>query len=362
MCIRDRAINICQSFCEAGGVAVNYMPVIGLLKEDGVVSGVLATDRETAANYEIRAKRVVNATGIFVNEVVKMDDPGKRDLVVPSQGIHLVTDPEFLNGKDALMIPKTPDGRVLFAIPWHNRVVIGTTDVEKDDIEIEPHPTEEEIDYILETAGRYFEDPPDRKDILSVFAGLRPLAAPAGEGKKTKEISRGHKLHRSGSGLLTITGGKWTIFREMGEDVVNDLEKSGGWKRTRSVTGKTKIHGFTENTDPYSLSGWYGSDETLLETIKNESGQNKKIISDKLGISRAQVLLAVRHEMARTVEDVLARRTRALQMDAAESIRMAPEVAGIMAAETGKEGEWVERQIREYKELAEGYLIGNPKP
>ena len=223
------AINLCQTILEQGGVALNYMKVSGLLKQDGKTEGVIAVDEETGSSYKLHAKAVVNATGIFVDDILKMDDPGARDVVVPSQGVHIVVERKFLNGLNALMIPKTPDGRVLFAIPWHEKVVIGTTDVEKHQKEIEPVPTETEIDYILETGGRYFEHPPTQADILSTFAGLRPLAAPESEEKKTKEISRGHKILVADSGLFTITGGKWTIYREMGEDVVNRIERERNW-------------------------------------------------------------------------------------------------------------------------------------
>ena len=375
------AVNLFQSICAHGGLALNYMQVSELVKEEGKVIGVVAVDRETDVSYTLKSKVVVNATGIFVNDILKMDSPGARDAVVPSQGVHLVVDSKFLNGRDALMIPKTPDGRVLFAIPWHNRVVIGTTDVEKEEAELEPHATEEEIDYILETAGRYYENPPKREDILSVFAGLRPLAAPASEGKKTKEISRGHKILTSKSGLFTLTGGKWTIYREMGEDVIDKVEAMSGWPKTESVTKHTKIHGFMDQHDEHAIEGavegaveatveatvevafesgsldWYGSDEVVLRKMVDESPEMGKFISEKLRIIAAQLILAVREEMARSIEDFLARRVRALQLDAAESIRMAPEVARLMAKEMGKDGDWVEKQLEAYVELSKGYIV-----
>ena len=351
------AINLCQSLCEQGGTALNYMKVTELLKEGGKVTGVVASELETNKSYRLLSKIVINATGVFVNDIVKLDNPDAGDLVVPSQGIHLVVDSKFLNGINSLMIPKTPDGRVLFAVPWHNKVVIGTTDVEKEKAEAEPRATDEEIDYILETAGRYFEDPPKREDILSVFAGLRPLAAPGSKNNKTKEISRGHKILNSDSGLVSLTGGKWTTYRKIGEDVINRIEKTSGWPGTNCVTKHLRIHGYiTEEVDDPALH-WYGSDIVHIQQIVDESPDFEQYISEKLHIKAVQVILAVRNEMARTVEDVLARRTRAIQLDAAESIRMAPAVAKLMARELGKDQAWQESQSEQFTSLAHGYLL-----
>lgn len=351
------AVNLCQTFCEQGGTAVNYMKVTGLLKENGKVAGAEAADQETGKTFRLKSKTVINATGVFVNDIVKLDNQDAGDLVVPSQGIHLVVDRNFLDGEHSLMIPKTPDGRVLFAVPWHNKVVIGTTDIQKEKAEPEPRATEEEIDYILETAGRYFSDPPQRKHILSVFAGLRPLAAPQSKGKKTKEISRGHKISTSGSGLVNLTGGKWTTYRKIGEDVIDHIEKTFRWERSRSMTKNLRIHGYTSPIDEDPAIGWYGSDRGVIMEIMNESPGFRQLISNKLEISAAQVILAIRHEMARTVEDVLARRTRALQLDAEESIRLAPAVADLMAKEMGKDESWKKLQREQYIALAEGYLV-----
>ena len=336
------AIDICNTFHDQGGFPVNYMDVHTLLKEDGKISGVIAMDNETGKNYTLLSKYVINATGVYANDILRLDNPDARDAVVPSQGIHLVTDHKFLNGIDALMIPKTPDGRVLFAIPWYDKVLIGTTDVKKEVAESEPHATEEEVEYILETAGRYFENPPHPEDILSVFAGLRPLAAPSSEGKKTKEISRGHRILVSESGLLSLTGGKWTTYRKMGEDVINRMEKISGIPKTRSITRNLKI------ASPH---------HDLIRSIIEETPETEKYISENLQISAAQIILAVRYEMARSLEDVLARRTRALQLDALECIRIAASTAEIMSAEMGLDRNWQDRQIEEFTKLAKGYLL-----
>jgi glycerol-3-phosphate dehydrogenase len=344
------AVNLVQSVLDQGGSALNYMEVTALLKEGEKVCGVEAVDRESGKKLRIRARAVINATGVFVNRILKMDDPLAKDVVKPSQGIHLVLGPGFMNGSDALMIPRTSDGRVLFVVPWHGKLIVGTTDVEKHHAELEPQAEDSEIDYILETAGRYLDCPPGRQDILSIFTGLRPLAASAGEGHPTKEISRGHKIWVSGSGLVTITGGKWTTYRKMAEDVVNRATR--GWDHSaRSLTRHLKIHGYEIHTDPAVPFAWYGSDREARELAGS--------ISENIPVIRAQVVWAVRHEMARTVEDFLSRRTRILQLDAGESIRMAPEVARLMARELGRGEDWIHDQVEEYTQLAKGYMLND---
>jgi len=351
------AVNLAQTITEQGGAVVNHMKVIGLLKQEGRIAGVEASDLETGKQYKILSKAVINATGVFVDDILKMEDPETRDVVKPSQGIHLVMDQEFLKGKEALMIPKTSDGRVLFAVPWHNRVVVGTTDVEKKEAELEPLAEDNEVEYILETAGRFMERAPRREDVLAVFTGLRPLAAPSGEGKKTKEISRGHKILISKGGLITLTGGKWTTYRKMGEDVVNKAATLAGLADAKSVTATLKIHGHLDKVDLSDPLYWYGSDRNQIDRLIAEDPVFAELISEKLHIKVAQVIWAVRMEMARTVEDFLARRTRAIQLDAAECIRLAPRVAEIMAAELGHDRKWEQNQVAALKKLASACLL-----
>lgn len=351
------AINMCQTFVEHGGVAINYMKVSGLDKANGKIGAVKATDLETGEQYVIEGEAVLNATGVFVDDIIKMDKPKAKDIVKVSQGVHLVLDKEFVPGDYAVMIPKTSDGRVLFAVPWHNKVVVGTTDVHKDKAELEPKALEEEVDFILETAGRFLKKPPKRSDVRSVFAGLRPLAAPDGEGQKTKEISRGHKIIVSESGLVTLTGGKWTTYRQMAEDVINTVAKTAGLELRKSKTRNLRIHGYKENPDLNNPMYFYGSDEEkILELAKQEDGLNKNL-SDKLHVLNAQVVWAVRHEMARTVEDILSRRTRALLLDAKESVKMAPKVAELMAKELGYDKQWEENQVKKFSDLASQYIL-----
>ena len=356
------AVNLAQTVAEKGGVVINHMNISGLQLQDGRVRGVTARDRESGREYRIMTRAVINATGVFVDDILKMEDPGARDVVKPSQGIHLVLDRDYLKGGEALMIPKTSDGRVLFAIPWHNHVVMGTTDVEKKHADIEPVAEEQEVEYILETARLYLEKPPARSDILAVFTGLRPLAAPAGEGKKTKEISRGHKIIVSAGGLVTLTGGKWTTYRKMGEDVIDVAAGIAGLPPHRSVTASLKIHGYQEEVDWTDPLYWYGSDRELINRLIREDPDAATVISEKLQVIKAQVILAVREEMARTLEDVLARRIRAIQLDVREAIRMAPGVASIMAAELGKDKNWEKEQVRAFTAIAAMNTLRDPDP
>lgn len=346
------AVNLAQTVAEKGGVVINHMNVGGLQLQAGRVKGVTARDRESGREYRIMASVVINATGVFVDDILKMEDPGARDVVKPSQGIHLVLERDYLKGEEALMIPRTSDGRVLFAIPWHNHVVMGTTDVEKQHAEIEPLAEEREVEYILETARLYLENPPARSDVLAVFTGLRPLAAPAGEGKKTKEISRGHKIIVSKGGLVTLTGGKWTTYRKMAEDVINVAAREAGLSVRPSVTAAMRIHGYQEGVDWSDPLYWYGSDRERINRLIDEEPDAANVISENLQVIKAQVVLAVREEMARTLEDVLARRIRALQLDVREAVRMAPGVAAVMAAELGKDRIWETEQVRAFTALA----------
>jgi len=353
------AINLFQTIQDKGGTVLNYTPVTGILKEKGRVSGVRVQDAETKDEYEIKARHVINATGVFVDHILKMDNPKAPDIVKPSQGIHLVMHRKFMNGGDALMIPKTSDGRVLFAVPWHHKLVVGTTDVEKHEALLEPHAENEEIEYILETAGRYMNPAPLKEDVLSLFTGLRPLAAPEKLGKGTKEISRGHKVLESESGLVTVIGGKWTTYRKMAEDVVFRAASGHLEIDKKSRTESLKIHGYQNDVDFEDPLYWYGSDrEGILDLVKKDPAMGEQI-SASLDIIKAQIIWSVRKEMARGIEDFLSRRTRAIQLDAKESMRIAPIVAEIMARELGEDLAWEKSQTASFIALASTYLISD---
>ncbi len=352
------AVSVLQTAVEQGAIVLNYVPVVALRKdENGRLNGVFVKDVLTGEEYEVNGKVIINATGVFADDIMQMDNPGMKRKIIPSQGIHLVLDRSFLDGDDALMIPKTDDGRVLFAVPWHGRIVVGTTDTPVDMASPEPVALDEEVEFILSTAGRYLKKAPARKDVLSVFAGLRPLAAPDGEGKKTKEISRSHKIIESSTGLLTMTGGKWTTFRRMAEDMITKAEKVNGWKRTCTETRKLKIHGYTENVDLNDPLYVYGTDRDAILALAADKPELAEIISEECGIIKAQVVWAVREEMAVTVEDFLSRRTRCQLLNARESVRIAPEVARIMAAELGKDNKWIKEQVTLYDLVTGNYYF-----
>lgn len=357
------AINLVQTIVEQGGYAVNYIKVTGLLKnKEGKVEGAITLDQETRTTYKVKARAVVNATGVFVDDILEMDNAAAPKSICVSQGVHVVLDRSFFPSQHALMIPRTSDGRVLFAVPWHNKVVVGTTDTPVDEASLEPKALEREINFILDTASDYLVKKPARADVLSVFAGLRPLAAPKQGEQKTKEISRSHKIIVSRSNLFTILGGKWTTFRKMGEDMVDRIERHLQWKHVPSATAQLRIHGYASGVNWNDPLYFYGSDAPfIMQSMNGTAGQ---WISEPLKVHRMQVKWAVEHEMARTVEDVLSRRTRALLLDAEESIRISHEVAMIMAPLLNKGNDWIAEQVRAYVKLAQQYILKerNPSP
>ena len=352
------AISLAMTCADYGGTVLNYMEVKGLTKdEQGLIDGVEVVDTENSRNYKLKSRSVVNATGVWADKVMQMDEPDVKDMIRPSQGVHLVLDKSFLQSKHAIMIPHTSDGRVLFAVPWHNRVIVGTTDTLVNEATLEPRALEEEIEFILETAGTYLNKVPGREDVKSVFAGLRPLAAPQGDEKSTKEISRHHKVLISLSGLITLTGGKWTTYRKMGEDAVDKAILLAGLPERKSITENLMIHSFSQNTSLNDPKSVYGTDIKMLDEISEENKKYQGLLSEELDISKAQLILAIREEMARTVEDFLARRTRALFLDARESIDMCQTVAEMMAEELGYDDQWVKNQIKVYTSVAKGYYL-----
>ena len=355
------AVNLMQTAIEKGATVVNYAKVMQLLKNaDGQVSGVIARDELDGVNFTAEGSCIINATGIFVDEIIRMDNPAGKPLVRPSQGVHLVVDRSFLGGDDAIMIPKTSDGRVMFGVPWHNRVILGTTDIPVKEFVLEPKALDEEVDFILETAGRFLTKKPMRSDVLCVFAGLRPLAAPknGGEGAKTKEISRSHKMIVSPSGLVTITGGKWTTYRKMAEETVDTAVRTKKLPFRECRTKNLKIHGYLENPGTSDRMYIYGSDLDAIMKMLNETPAYAERLDGSTDFTVGEVVWAARKEMARTIDDVLARRVRVLYLDARASIAMAPRVASVLAAELGRDKSWEQAQVNEYTEMAMRYVLG----
>jgi glycerol-3-phosphate dehydrogenase len=347
-------IHLAMTAADHGATLVNYCAATGLMRDaEGYVNGVTVRDEETGEELSIPARIVVNATGVFTDSIRRMADPAAEPLVVASQGIHLVFDRSFLKGDTALMVPRTSDGRVLFVIPWHGHAVAGTTDTPLDAPSLEPKPLDEEIEFILETASRYFTRPPSRADVLAVYVGLRPLVK--GEGK-TSALSRDHIIHVDASGLLTITGGKWTTYRHMAEDCVDHAITLGRLRAEPCPTHNLRIHGYLEDSASLGSLQVYGSDAEAIRTLAGDPALAAQLHSS-LPYIAAEVVWAARAEMARTVEDVLARHTRALFLNANAAIAMARPVARLLAAELGRDEAWAAAQVKEFCALAEQYRV-----
>jgi glycerol-3-phosphate dehydrogenase len=350
------AITLARTFADLGGTALNYMAVTGFTKRGGRIIGLTASDGETGANLHVEARVVINAAGAYVDALRRLDDAHVAAIVSPSQGAHLVLDRSFLPGDCALLVPRTDDGRVLFAIPWHDRVLLGTTDTPSAELPIEPRPLKEELVYLLEHAARYLRRAPLPGDILSVFAGLRPLLS-GRSGAPTAKLSREHAVIVSDSGLVTITGGKWTTYRRMAADAVDHAIWVGGLVGRPSDTAERKLHGYPEGPDcGHGWLGVHGADASAVAALCRQRPEWNQPLHPSLPYLTGEVIWAARLEAARTVEDVLARRTRALFLDARASIEAAPAVAALLALELNREPAWQQTQAAEFRALAAGYL------
>ncbi len=355
-------IDLISTAADHGATLLNYFPVTAITKgpdgrdNAGLVNGVTAVDSESGEAFQIPAKVVVNATGMFTDAIRHMSDPSADRMISPSQGIHLVFDRSFLRGDSALMVPRTSDGRVLFAIPWHNHTVVGTTDTPIPEAVYEPRPLEEEIDFILETAAEYLSHPPRRSDVLSVYVGVRPLVK-SDSGNKTSSLSRDHVIHIDNYGLLTITGGKWTTYRHMAEDCVDNAIDLGPLEERPCRTHNLPIHGYLEDTSNLGHLRVYGALAEQIQRLAASDPLLGRQLHPALPYIAAEVVWATRHELARTVEDVLARRTRALFLNAHAAIQMARPVAALMAEELHHPPAWVQSQVTTFTQLATQYTL-----
>jgi glycerol-3-phosphate dehydrogenase len=350
-------INLAQTAEQQGAVLLNYARVVGLTHgADGFVDGFVFADVESGQQHTIRARCVINATGAFSDAIRRIDDPAAAPIIAPSQGVHLVLERSFLSGDCAIMVPRTSDGRVMFAIPWHEHTLLGTTDTPIEHASLDPLPLEEEIEFILDTASRYLARRPTRADILSAYVGIRPLVK-ASEAASTAVLSREHTIEVGKSGLLTIAGGKWTTYRKMAEDCVDHAATLAKLEELPCVTKTLKIHGYDPNAKQFGDLGYYGSDASALRDLLRKSPELGRRLDPTLPMSAVQVVWAVRHEMARTVDDVLSRRTRALFLNARAALAMAPAVAQLMAAELGRDERWQKEQLAQFSAVAQGYLV-----
>ncbi len=339
-----------------------------MIHQGNKLVGVVAVDKESGREISIKGRAIVNATGVFADEIMNLDEQSVEQgaqhgepVVVPSQGSHIVLDRSFLPGDTAMMIPETEDGRVLFAIPWHRHLLFGTTDLPVKNVEIEPRPLREEVEYLLEYAGKYLVKKPDEKEILSRFSGLRPLVRTRSSVQSTASLSREHDIRVSQSGLISIIGGKWTTYRHMGEQLIDLAEKVGELKSRVSKTATLPLHGAPVMQNEQSLSPEdeylrvYGSDLNELRLLSSQDPSLEKKLHPRLPYHAAQVIWAARHEMARTVEDVLARRTRALFLDAEAASEAASDVALLLMQVLHQNEKWAKNEIDSFKKLAERY-------
>jgi glycerol-3-phosphate dehydrogenase len=361
------AVLLARSAALRGAVVLNHVEATGLLRRNGRVAGLTARDTETGEAFELPAGCVVNAAGVWVDAVRDMDrgeaEPAHAPMVAPSQGLHLVVDREFLPGTHALLVPRTADGRVLFAVPWLGKTILGTTDTPREDLAREPRPFPEEVAFILRESARALARAPERADVRSAWVGLRPLVRPAGdEGESTQALSREHAVVVSRSGLVTVTGGKWTTYRAMAEDVLARCmargllpPRPGGVTERLPLVGAAPGRSLTEPPGEHL----YGSEAAALRALPGAANWLWRAepgpAPGPRGLSEAMVRFAARHEMARTVEDVLARRSRLLFLDAAEAARQARPVAAILADEIG-EGFDAAASAAAFEGLAARYL------
>jgi glycerol-3-phosphate dehydrogenase len=349
------AINMAQTAVEQGAVVINYMSVTGLLKDQKNIRGVEAMDMLDQHIYQLKAKVVINATGVFVDDVLRMEDAGSPGMVAPSQGVHIVLDKKFFPSDTALMIPRTADGRVLFAVPWHNRVVVGTTDTPVDQILAEPLPFREEISFIIYHFNKYLTSDIRESDIRSIFTGLRPLVKSSNTGN-TSILSRDHTIVVSTGGLVTITGGKWTTYRKMAKDAVDNAAFVAKLEIRTCTTDKLRIHGWVETADEADSLYGYGSDADHIKKLAADDPSLAEKLHPDFPYILAEVVWAIREEMAMTVEDVLARRLRLLFLDTRIAMEVAPAVARLMAGEMGKDPQWEKNEVEKFMQTAQGYL------
>jgi glycerol-3-phosphate dehydrogenase len=350
-------INMARTASDLGACLINYVRVAEFsFGVGGKVDGVGAVDEETGEKFNIPARCIVNAAGPFCDFVRQMEDSNCEPMIAASQGVHLVLPRRFFPADAALIVPKTSDGRVIFLIPWHNHVVVGTTDTPISTPTLEPTPQPSEVDFLLATLSDYLTDPPKSSDVLALFTGIRPLVR-SSRAARTSSLSRDHVIRVSERGLITITGGKWTTVRKMAEDCVDRVISEASLTAKPCRTKQLAIHGASSDCDLMSDSrAYYGTDLSQIRELEVATPELSSLLNEKLELRRSDVVWAVRHEMARTVDDVLARRSRALFLNASAALAAAPEVARVMAKELDKGESWCSDQLREFTAIAQHFM------
>ncbi|BDD01721.1 glycerol-3-phosphate dehydrogenase (plasmid) [Persicobacter psychrovividus] len=355
------ATTLVQKIEQYHGVCLNYCQVTGFIKNDqDKVAGLMACDRESQEEFALNAKVVINATGVFSERIHALSSPAKKFEIQSSQGVHFVIDREFLPSDQALLIPKTQDGRVLFAIPWHGKVLVGTTDTPIKSPSIDPTAFDHEVDFILDTLNAFITRKVRRADIRSIFAGLRPLVSTKGKKAATKDVSRRHFIDINEASLVTVTGGKWTTYRKMAEDTLDRVIQHFNLPVQPCVTAQLPLFSGTANDDIPTHLLHYGAAAPELAAL--EKGNYGRVISASLNLSEGQVYWAVKHEKARKIEDVLARRSRALFLDAQEALRIAGEVGLILQQLLEKDAAWLDQEMSDFFALAKTYLPNRIPP
>jgi glycerol-3-phosphate dehydrogenase len=346
---------LAQTAIENGATVINYFGVTSLTKENNQITGVIAKNEFTGEEFMLKAKAVINATGVFADEVLQMAEESSAKTIAPSQGIHLVVDKHFFEGQTALMMPKTEDGRVFFVIPWHNKLILGTTDTPVKNVNFEPLALEQEINFVIHHFNKYTTKNLQKSDVKSVFVGLRPLVKVENE-KSTAVMPRDHAVKILESGLIHIIGGKWTTYRNMAQHAIDIAVEKAQLNFVKCKTKRLPIHGCT-NQFENSHFDIYGSDADKIRLLMNQNTLFSEKIHPNYPYTKAEVIWFIQNEMAQTVEDILARRIRLLFLDAKASIECAPIVASLLAKELQKNIEWEQNQILQFEKLAQNYLI-----
>jgi len=359
-------VTVLRTAAQRGAVITNYTEVIGFTRADGKLNGARVRDVQTGQEFTVSARHIVNAAGVFAERVTALTGDESRVAIEPSKGVHLVVARERVRITDtALVLPETDDGRILFVIPWGARAVIGTTDTGTGNLD-DPEASPQDIAYLLDHVNRYMKVNLSGDDILSVYAGYRPLVKSKEE--RAANLSRTHVVLQEPNGMVVIVGGKLTTYRRMAQDTMDVIAKRDGmaiahpterlplagavgWRDAqREIEERGRALGLDQRVIEHLEFNFGGNARGVLDVIGEDPALGEKIISD-LPYLRAEVIYACRAEMAQTLEDVLARRTRIMLEDADRGAGVAEPVATLMARELGWSSDRVRSEVEKYRTL-----------